>query len=163
MAEKKDNPMRRIRIEKVVVNIGVGEPGERLEKAKTLLQRLTGAKVVETEAKKKIPKWGIRPGLKIGVKVTLRGKAAEEFLNKALDAVDRKIKESSFDEFGNFSFQGELRGGGNLMGKRRPRAKHGKNVKCQRCGRPEAVIRKYGLMLCRHRRSQRHQECGDGW
>ncbi len=104
MAEKKENPMRRIRIEKVVVNIGVGEPGERLEKAKTLLQRLTGAKVVETEAKKKIPKWGIRPGLKIGVKVTLRGKAAEEFLNKALDAVDRKIKESSFDEFGNFSF-----------------------------------------------------------
>jgi len=35
------------------------------------------------------------------------------------------------------------------MGKRRPRAKHGKNVKCQRCGRSEAVIRKYGLMLCR--------------
>ncbi|MDN5358399.1 MAG: small subunit ribosomal protein [Candidatus Diapherotrites archaeon] len=35
------------------------------------------------------------------------------------------------------------------MGKRRPRARHGKNVKCQRCGRPEAVIRKYGLMLCR--------------
>ncbi|NPA77194.1 MAG: 50S ribosomal protein L5 [Candidatus Diapherotrites archaeon] len=104
MAEKKENPMRRIRIEKVVVNIGVGEPGERLEKAETLLKRLTGANVVRTRAKKKIPKWGVRPGLQIGVKVTLRGEKAEEFLRKALEAVDNKIKESSFDEFGNFSF-----------------------------------------------------------
>ncbi len=104
MAERSDNPMRRIRIEKVVVNIGVGEPGERVEKAEILLNRLTGAKVVRTVAKKKIPKWGIRPGLQIGVKVTLRGEAAERFLRKALEAVDNKISASSFDESGNFSF-----------------------------------------------------------
>ncbi len=104
MAERSDNPMRRIRIEKVVVNIGVGEPGERVEKAEILLNRLTGAKVVRTVAKKKIPKWGIRPGLQIGVKVTLRGEAAEHFLRKALEAVDNRISASSFDESGNFSF-----------------------------------------------------------
>ncbi len=37
-----------------------------------------------------------------------------------------------------------------MMGKKRERAHHGKNVKCRRCGRAQAVIRKYGLMLCRH-------------
>lgn len=105
-----DNPMRNIRIEKVVINVGVGEPGERLEKAETILARIvktvTGvdAKPVRTIAKKKIPKWGIRPGLAIGVKVTLRGEAAETFLRAALEAVDNKISERSFDQQGNFSF-----------------------------------------------------------
>jgi large subunit ribosomal protein L5 len=103
--EKTENPMRRIRIAKVVINIGVGEPGERLEKAEELLRRLTGVeKVVRTRAKKRIPKWGIRPGLPIGVKVTLRGQKAEEVLNRLLDAVERKIPESSFDDSGNFAF-----------------------------------------------------------
>jgi large subunit ribosomal protein L5 len=104
MAETKENPMRRLRIEKVVINIGVGEPGERLEKAETLLKRITGANVVRTVAKKKIPKWGIRPGLQIGVKTTLRGEKAEEFLKKAFEAVENKISASSFDEQGNFCF-----------------------------------------------------------
>jgi len=105
-----ENPMRRIRLEKVVVNIGVGEPGERLEKAETILRRIvkvvTGAdaKPVRTIAKKKIPKWGIRPGLAIGVKVTLRGDVAEKFLRAAFDAVGNRISEKSFDRQGNFSF-----------------------------------------------------------
>lgn len=99
-----ENPMRAIRISKVVINIGVGEPGERLDKAEELLKRLTGHKPVRTRAKKKIPKWGVRPGLPIGVKVTLRGADAEEFLKRAFAAVDNKISASSFDERGNFSF-----------------------------------------------------------
>lgn len=98
------NPMRQIRIEKVTVNIGVGEPGERLEKAAEVLRRLTGKKPVYTKAKKKVPRWGIRPGLNIGVKVTLRGKDAEEFLRRAFEAVGNKIPASSFDENGNFCF-----------------------------------------------------------
>ncbi len=97
------NPMRQIRIEKVTINIGVGEPGERLDKAYELLKRLTGQKPVKTVAKKKVPRWGIRPGLPIGVKVTLRGKKAYEFLEKVFDAVGRKIPASSFDDQGNFS------------------------------------------------------------
>ena len=105
-----DNPMRRIRLEKVVVNIGVGEPGERLEKAEEILKRIvktvTGvdAKPIRTVAKKKIPKWGIRPGLAVGVKVTLRGDVAEKFLRAALDATGNKVPEQSFDQQGNFSF-----------------------------------------------------------
>ncbi len=98
------NPMRQIRIEKVTINIGVGEPGERLEKAAEVLRRLTGKKPVYTKAKKKVPRWGIRPGLNIGVKVTLRGKEAEDFLRRAFEAVGNKIPASSFDENGNFSF-----------------------------------------------------------
>lgn len=105
-----DSPMRRVRLEKVVVNVGVGEPGERLEKAEEMLARVVktvaGADVkpVRTVAKKKIPKWGIRPGLAIGVKVTLRGEVAEKFLRAAFDAVGNKIRRQSFDGQGNFSF-----------------------------------------------------------
>ncbi len=93
-----------LRLEKVVVNIGVGEAGERLEKAKELLERLTGQKPVETIATKRIPTWGIRKGLPIGCKVTLRKDRAVEFLKKAFAAVDNKISAESFDEHGNVSF-----------------------------------------------------------
>jgi large subunit ribosomal protein L5 len=92
-----------ISIEKVTVNIGVGGAGEKLEKAKKLLEKLTGQKPIEAVAKKRIPTWNVRPGLAIGAKVTLRGKKAIDFLNLALDAVDRKVKESNFDSMGNFS------------------------------------------------------------
>ncbi len=92
-----DNPMRRIRIEKVTVNIGVGETGERLDKAYELVQRITGQKPVKTRAKVRVPEWGIRPGLPIGVKVTLRGEKAYKLLKeKFLPAVDFKVKASSF-------------------------------------------------------------------
>ncbi len=105
MAEgKENNPMRRIRIEKVVVNIGVGEGGEKLRKAMTLLERLTGCKPAYTRAKVTNRDFGIRKGLPIGCKVTLRGKNAEEFLKKALEVVDFKLPEEVFDKYGNFSF-----------------------------------------------------------
>ncbi len=93
-----------IKVEKVTINIGAGAAGERLEKAKKLLEKLTGQKPIETVSKKRIPNWGIRKGLPIGAKVTLRGKKAKEFLKKCLEAVDNKIKESNFDANGNFSF-----------------------------------------------------------
>jgi len=93
-----------ISIEKVTVNIGVGTAGEKLEKAKKLLEKLTGQKPIETLGKKRIPTWDVKPGSPIGTKVTLRGKRAIDFLNLALDASDRKVKESDFDVMGNFSF-----------------------------------------------------------
>ncbi len=98
------NPMLRPRIEKVVVNIGVGQAGERVEKAYELLKRLTGKKPVKTRTFKRIPAFGVRPRQFIGVKVTLRGKDAEEFLKRAFQAVDNKIKASNFDNLGNFAF-----------------------------------------------------------
>jgi len=101
---KTENPMRKIRIEKVTLNIGVGEPGEKLEKAKKLLEILTGQKACITKAKKRVPAWGIRPGLPIGVKVTVRKEKAYELLKRLFAAVGNKIKKESFDEYGNFSF-----------------------------------------------------------
>jgi len=93
-----------IKIEKVTINIGVGQAGDQLEKAKKLVEKMTGQKAIETKTQKRIPTWGVRKGLALGVKTTLRGKKADEFLNKCLEAVERKIKSSSFDEQGNFAF-----------------------------------------------------------
>jgi len=93
-----------ISVEKVTVNIGVGTTGEKLEKAKKLLQKLTERKPIETKSKKRIPTWDLRPGVAIGTKVTLRGESAKKFLNLALDSVERKVKPSNFDNLGNFSF-----------------------------------------------------------
>ena len=101
----KSNPMRRIQIEKVTINIGVGQPGDPLEKAQKLLQKMfPGKKLVVTKAKKRVPSWGIRPGLPIGVKLTLRKKEAEEALRWLLKAVNNTLKESQFDKYGNFGF-----------------------------------------------------------
>jgi len=98
------NPMREIVIDKVTVNIGVGSPGERLDNAKELLRRLTNRTPVETLARRREPAFKIRPGMPIGVKVTLRGKEASDFLEKALAAKKRTLSEKSFDREGNFSF-----------------------------------------------------------
>ncbi len=99
-----ENPMREIRIEKVTVNIGVGEGGERLRKAEKVIEMLTGQKPVRTIAKVTNRDFGIRKGLPIGCKVTLRKKKAIEFLRKALWVRDFKLPIWSFDSEGNFSF-----------------------------------------------------------
>jgi large subunit ribosomal protein L5 len=96
--------MRALKISKVTVNMGVGEGGERLAKAEALLELLTKQKPIKTFAKSTDPTFGIRKGLPIGCKVTLRKDKAEDFLRKALDAVEYKIKRGNFDEHGNVSF-----------------------------------------------------------
>jgi len=100
----KDHPMKRIFIEKVVVNIGVGTGGERLEKAANLLRELTGAEPSLRRAKRTIKDFGIKKGEPIGVAVTLRKDKAVQFLMRALQAVGNRIKRSSFDERGNVCF-----------------------------------------------------------
>jgi len=97
------NPMREIRIEKVTLNIGCGEAGEKLEKAVKLLEKLTGRKVVITRTHKRTT-FGTARNRPIGCKVTLRGKEAIEFLKKAFDAIDFRLPASCFDRLGNFSF-----------------------------------------------------------
>ncbi len=100
---EKVNPMRRPRIEKVSINIGVGEGGKKLENAQKILQQITGQKAVLTIAKKSIPGFGIKKKERIGCKLTLRGSAAKNFLKTALQ-IKGKLPESSFDEQGNFAF-----------------------------------------------------------
>lgn len=97
------NPMREIKIAKVTVNIGRGEPGDKVEQARKLLETLTGKKIVTTKTLKRNT-FGVSKGRQIGVKVTLRSEDAITFLNKAFDARERKINSSQFDRQGNFSF-----------------------------------------------------------
>ncbi len=96
--------MRRIMLDKVVLHINVGNRIERLEKAKILLERITGRKPALVKAKKKVPAWEIRPGKPIGYKVTLRGEDARRILKLMFETVDNKVKEEWFDEYGNLSF-----------------------------------------------------------
>jgi large subunit ribosomal protein L5 len=93
----------KIYVEKVVINIGTGASEEKAEYAATILQRLTNRKPVKAKARKRIPTFGIRKGSIIGAYVTLRGKEAEAFLDKALDAVGKKISEKSITT-NTFSF-----------------------------------------------------------
>ncbi len=96
--------MLKPRIEKVVVNIGVGKPGEPLEKATRVLQDLTGQTPCKRNAKSTIRDFGIREGEPIACIVTLRDDKAVEFLKRVLPVVDNKISGHSFDNQGNFSF-----------------------------------------------------------
>lgn len=96
------NPMREIKIEKVVLNVGCAGDLQKIEKAKKLLEYLTGRKPVVTLSRKRST-FGIARGKPVGVKVTLRKKQAEDFLRSALQAVGNKLKSSQFDSNGNFS------------------------------------------------------------
>ena len=98
------NPMRDIRLEKAVINIGVGDAGERLLKAEKVLKMVTGMKPVRTKSKGTNRDFGIRQGMDIGCKVTLRGKHADEFVKKALWIRENRLANWSFDPQGNFSF-----------------------------------------------------------
>jgi large subunit ribosomal protein L5 len=99
----KENPMRKkIFVEKVVLNIGCAGNLEKIEKAKELLQRITGKKPVVTLSRKRST-FGIAKGKPIGVKVTLRKKEAEEFLKKVFEVYKNKIPSKVFDDWGNFS------------------------------------------------------------
>lgn len=98
------NPMLEITIDKVVINIGVGQAGDRLTKATRVLEMLTNHKPVVTTSSKTVRDFNIRKGLTIGTKVTLRGKDAEEFLKRALYAREYKVPHYSFDKQGNAYF-----------------------------------------------------------
>ena len=96
--------MQEILIEKVTLNIGAGEGGQKLENAKILLEKISNRKPIKTLSKTRNPVFHIKKGDPIGVKVTLRGKLAEEILKKSLKAVENKLSKKSVDKFGNFSF-----------------------------------------------------------
>jgi large subunit ribosomal protein L5 len=94
--------MRQIKIEKVTLNVGCGGVPEKIEKAKKFLEKLTGQKAVITLSKRRST-FGVAKGKPIGVRVTLRGKAAARFLKLALAAVDKRVSSTQFDKEGNFS------------------------------------------------------------
>ena len=100
----KKNPMTIPRIEKVTVNIGVGEAGERLEKAQSVLNDITKHTSIQTLSKTVNKDLALRKRMPIGCKVTLRGSNAEQFLKNAFETRENRIADYAFDEQGNMSF-----------------------------------------------------------
>jgi large subunit ribosomal protein L5 len=96
--------MKGIHIAKVTLNIGVGEGGEKLANAKTLIERVSGRKAIIMKAQTRIPSFKIRKGDPLGVKVTIRGKPGEEIVKKALESRDSLIPLRSIDRHGNLAF-----------------------------------------------------------
>lgn len=100
----KTNPMRNIYVEKLTLNIGTGKDQVKLEKAEKLLKDLTGIAPVRTVTQKRIAAWGLRPGLPIGCKLTIRKQPALDLIPRLLFAREFKLSEDNFDENGNISF-----------------------------------------------------------
>lgn len=100
--KRKMNPMQEIEIEKMVLNCGAID--DKLEKSVKLLELITKRKILQTNAKKRIPGFGISPGKGAGCKVTLRDKQEiMSLLKRFFAAVSNEIKEKKIEE-NHFSF-----------------------------------------------------------
>jgi large subunit ribosomal protein L5 len=106
------NPMQAPRLEKIVVNIGVGEAVQDSKKAEAAandLSAITGQHPVITRAKRSIATFKLRKGMPIGCKVTLRGQRMYEFLDRLITVALPRVRDfrgipgKSFDGQGNFA------------------------------------------------------------
>ncbi|MCH9042350.1 MAG: 50S ribosomal protein L5 [Nitrosopumilus sp.] len=104
MSQTTESPMKKISLDKIVLNMGVGKSGDEIEIAKRALDQITGKKSCSRNAKETQRDWGIRKGEPIGVSVTVRGEDAIALLKRLLDAKGDTVKGKSFDNFGNYSF-----------------------------------------------------------
>ena len=96
--------MKEISVDKITLNFGAGKDQAKLEKGIKLINNIAGRAPVKTFTRKRIQEWGLRPGLPIGCKLTLRKSLALELLKKLLDAKDNTLQPSNFDNEGNISF-----------------------------------------------------------
>ncbi|MBN1500682.1 MAG: 50S ribosomal protein L5 [Spirochaetes bacterium] len=101
------------KIEKVVVNVGVGDAHSNSNKLKATIEELaiiTGQAPLKTVAKKSIANFKIREGMELGAKVTLRGDKMYEFLDRMINFALPRVRDfkgislKSFDNFGNYNF-----------------------------------------------------------
>jgi large subunit ribosomal protein L5 len=106
------NPMAVPRLNKIVVNMGVGEATQNaklIDPAVNELGQITGQKPVTTKAKKSIAAFKVREGMPIGAMVTLRGDRMYEFLDRLLSVVLPRVRDfkgvstKSFDGRGNYT------------------------------------------------------------
>jgi len=104
MAQKTENIMRVINLEKVVLNMGVGKSGDAIETAKKALDQISGKKSCNRSAKKAHRDWGVRKGEPIGAAVTVRGDDAKILLKKLFEAKGNTVNGRSLDRMGNVSF-----------------------------------------------------------
>ena len=108
-----DNVMQVPRLSKIVVNMGVGRATQQpslIEGAQRDIEIITGQKSVVTRAKNSIAGFKLRAGMPIGVRVTLRGDRAWEFLDRLISLAIPRIRDfrglsaRSFDGHGNYTF-----------------------------------------------------------
>ena len=106
------NIMQVPRLEKMVLNIGVGEAiqnAKALEAAERDLAAISGQHPVTTRAKRSVAAFKLRTGMPVGLKVTLRGKRMYDFFDKLVNAVLPRVREfqgvpaDSFDGLGNYT------------------------------------------------------------
>ncbi len=106
------NPMQVPRVERIVLNVGMGEAVQNvklLESAAAELEQITGQKPVLTKAKKAIAGFKLREGVPIGVKVTLRGTQMHEFMDRLIAVALPRIRDfrgispKGFDGRGNYT------------------------------------------------------------
>ncbi len=106
------NEMQIPKIDKIVVNMGIGEATADSKKVKTAVKDLaaiTGQKPAETKARKSIANFRLREGVAIGCKVTLRGARMYEFLDRLISLALPRVRDfrgldaNSFDGRGNYS------------------------------------------------------------
>jgi large subunit ribosomal protein L5 len=107
-----ENPMRIPRLEKIVVNMGVGEAAQNsraLDGAMEDLAKITGQKAQLRKARKSIAGFKIREGMPVGARVTLRGKRMWEFLDRLISIALPRVRDfrgvspNSFDGHGNYA------------------------------------------------------------
>ena len=97
--------MKQIKIEKLTLNVGAGKDPGKLEKGVKLIKHLTGLNPVKTYTQKRLQAWGLRPGLPIGCKLTIRNQnLVKDLLAKFLKSKGNKLRKKQFDDFGNVSF-----------------------------------------------------------
>ena len=104
MSQTTESPMRKISLEKVVLNMGIGKSGDIIDVAKRALVQISGKTPSTRNAKETQRDWGVRKGEPIGVAVTVRGEDAKVLLKRLLEAKGNTVRGKSFDNFGNYSF-----------------------------------------------------------
>ena len=107
-----DNGMQVPKLDKIVLNMGVGEASQDRKKIESAVEEMTliaGQKPVVTRARKSIAGFKLRDGMVVGCKVTLRGERMYEFLDRLINVALPRVRDfrgisgKSFDGRGNFS------------------------------------------------------------